>query len=65
MTRPPDTPTQQENDQAREQLARYLMKLGKTRQVTFMRNLRSAPLRYDIQQRLNHLKEAKHHDSGL
>ncbi len=57
MTRLPRTPVQQDNDQRRDRLARYLTKLSEQRQVMFMRSLKSDNLRFDIQKRIDEIRD--------
>ncbi|MGO0307257.1 hypothetical protein ACTL6P_11720 [Endozoicomonas acroporae] len=49
MTRLPKTPLQDQADDNREQLIRYLLRQSEARQVMFLRSLSSDRLRYELE----------------
>ena len=52
MTRLPRTPLQDQADDNREQLIRYLLRQSEARQVMFLRSLSSDRLRYELESQL-------------
>lgn len=52
MTRLPRTPLQDQADDNRAQLIRYLLRQSEARQVMFLRSLSSDRLRYELETQL-------------
>lgn len=57
MTRLPKTPLQDQADDNREQLIRYLLRQSEARQVMFLRSLSSNRLRYELERQLGRRKQ--------
>ena len=57
MTRLPRTPLQDQTDDNREQLIRYLLRQSKARQVMFLRSLSGNRLRYELERQLGRRKQ--------
>ena len=57
MTRLPKTPLQDQADENREQLIRYLLRQSEARQVMFLRSLSSNRLRYELESQLRAQKQ--------